>query len=103
MAVGYLGVIANGRVVLDDGMHLPDGTRVVVLPQDDPENEWLTIAEAADRYEVPIELVRHWVKSGKVRVLPDNSGLVNAGDAEDAADEYELATISLERAFRDEE
>src|SRR3990172_1873456 len=29
MAVGYLGTIADGKIVLDDGMQLPDGTRVM--------------------------------------------------------------------------
>lgn len=103
MAVGYLGVVSNGRIMLDDGMHLPEGMRVMVLPQDDPEDEWLSVTEAAERYEVPVELVQRWVKSGRVRILSDDSSLVNASDVEEAADVHLLAAMSLEKAFRDEE
>lgn len=103
MAVGYPGVIADGRIVLDDGMHLPDGMRVVVLPHEDPENEWLTVAEAAERHGVPAKVVNRWVESGRVRALPTDDGLVNASDVEDAAEQRALYEMTMRAALAEED
>jgi hypothetical protein len=95
MAETYRGVVENGIVVLPKQAKIRDGTPVLVTPQIDSENEWLTVTQAARRFEASAALVRQWVKSAKVRVHPHDPKLVSAGDVEDALEQHELLGLTM--------
>ncbi len=66
----YQGVVENGVVVLPKQAKLNDGTSVLVVPQIERENEWVTVKRAAKRFETSATLIKQWIKSAKVRVHP---------------------------------
>ncbi|NUO78484.1 hypothetical protein HUU05_00280 [candidate division KSB1 bacterium] len=98
----YQGVIKNGAVVFLKPPKLTNGTRVLIMPQNDSEKEWLTAAQAAKRFQIAAALIRQWMKSGKVRVAPHDIKLVNAGDVEDAVEQHELLGLSMQVIKREE-
>jgi excisionase family DNA binding protein len=95
MAETLYGIVSNGVVVPTRKTRLPEGTRVLVLPQPDRESQWLTASQAAKTLGTTPATVRRWVKSGKVRVHADNPRLVRAGDVEDAVEQHELFLLSM--------
>ena len=44
-------------------------TRGVGVARMDEEREWLTVAQVADRFQVGVETVRRWIRSGELKVL----------------------------------
>ena len=102
MAQAYYGVVENGMVVFPKRVKLNNGTRVLVTPQIDLENEWLIVTQAAKRFELSVTLVRQWMRSGKVRVHSSNPKLVNADDLEDAAEQHHLFDSTMQVIERDD-
>jgi len=102
MAETYVGIVENGKVVLPKQAKLNNGTPVLVVPQSDSENEWLTVARAAKRFQISATLLRQWIKSGKVRVHLHDPKLINASDVEDATEQHELLGISMRVIEREE-
>jgi hypothetical protein len=102
MVESYPGVVKGDVVVLRPKARLPEGTPVLVVPQVDWEKQWLTVALAAKTFEVSSTLVRQWVQSGKVRVHPQSPKWVNAGDVEDAVEQYELFAMTMQTAAKGE-
>lgn len=98
----YQGEIKNGAVVFMKPPKLNNGTRVLIVPQNNSESEWLTATQAAKRFQVAAALVRQWMKSGKVRVAPHDIKLANAGDVEDAVEQHELFGLSMQVINREE-
>lgn len=103
MAETYRGVVKKGIIVLPKQAKLRDGTRVLVMPEVNLENQWLTVTQAAKRFEISATLVRQWVKSAKVRVHPHDPRLVNAGDVEDAVEQHELFKLSMQVAEQEDQ
>ncbi|MCI0693556.1 hypothetical protein L0337_16305 [candidate division KSB1 bacterium] len=99
----YQGVVENGVVVLPKQAKLNDGTSVLVVPQIEQENEWVTVKQAAKRFEAPATLIKQWIKSAKVRVHPENPDLVNADDLEDAIEQNELFNLTMQAIEREED
>ncbi len=98
----YLGVVENGAVVFLKPPKLTNGTRVIIVPQNTSEKEWLTVPQAAKRFQVAATLIRQWMKSGKVRVAPHDLKLANASDVEDAVEQHELLGLSMQVIKREE-
>jgi hypothetical protein len=98
----YQGVVENGVVVLPKQAKLNDGTSVLVVPQIERENEWVTVKQAAKQFETPATLIKQWIKSAKVRVHPENPDFVNADDLEDAIEQNELFNLTMQVAEREE-
>lgn len=92
----YQGVVENGVVVLPKQAKLSDGVSVLVVTQSEKENEWVTVKQAAKRFETPATLIKQWIKSAKVRVHPENPDLVNADDLEDAIEQNELFNLTMQ-------
>jgi len=95
MAEVYSGVVENGKVVLPKRIRLNNGTAVLIMPQNDSENQWLTVTQAAKQFRVSAKNIRGWMKSAKVRVHVGNPELVSAGDVEDAVEQFELFNLSM--------
>jgi hypothetical protein len=103
MAEAYAGVVIGGVVVPTmKARRLAEGTPVLVVPQPDWEHHWLTLSQAAEQFDTSPRAIRRWVQSGKVRVCAENRKLVNAGDVEDAVDQWELFSLTMENATKDE-
>ncbi len=98
----YLGTIKNGKVVLPKPVKLDNGTPVLVMPQVDWENEWMTVTNAAKQFGIATNLVRQWMKSAKVRIHPADPKLVNAGDMEDAVEQHNLFESTMQIIERDD-
>jgi hypothetical protein len=98
----YQGVVENGTVVLPKQAKLNDGTPVLVVPQIEKENEWVTVKQAAKRFEVSATLIRQWIKSAKVRVHPEDPNLINADDLEDAIEQNDLFNLTMQAIRREE-
>jgi len=98
----YQCVVEDGIVVLPKQAKMKDGTNVLVMPQVDLENEWLTIPQAANKFGVSVDLIQQWIKSAKVRVHPLDFKLVNAGDVEDAVEQHELFSLTMQVVEREE-
>jgi transposase-like protein len=98
----YQGVVENGMVILPKQAKLENGTRVLILPQIETPQEWLTVKRAAKRLDVSAAQVRKWVKSAKVRVHLHDPNLVNADDLEDAIEQDELFDLTMQVVERDE-
>lgn len=98
----YQGVVENGVVVLPKQAKLNDGTSVLVVPQIQKENEWVTVKQAAKRSETPAALIKQWIKSAKVRVHPENPDLINADDLDDAIEQNELFNLTMQAIEREE-
>lgn len=96
----YRGVVENGMVVLPRQVKLNNGTPVLVVPQIEKENEWLTVKQAAKRFKVSAALIKQWIKSAKVRVHPNDLNLVNADDLEDAIEQNELFNLTMQLVER---
>lgn len=92
----YQCVVDDGIVVLPKQAKMKDGTNVLVMSQIDLENEWLTIQQATNKFGVSAELIQQWIKSAKVRVHPLNFRLINAGDVEDAVEQHELFSLTMQ-------
>ncbi len=99
----YQGVVENGVVVLPKQAKLNDGTSVLVVPQIEKENEWVTVKQAAKRFEVPAALIKQWIKSAKVRVHPEDPNLINADDLEDAIEQNDLFNLTMQVINREED
>lgn len=99
----YRGVVENGIVVLPKQFKFNNGTPVLIVPQVDQENEWLTVKQATKRFGVSAGLVRNWVKSAKVRVNSQNPNLINASDLEDAVEQNELFNLTMQVVEREEQ
>ena len=98
----YQGVVKNNAVIFLKPPKLTDGMRVLIVPQNDSEKEWLTVAQAAKRFQIAAALIRHWIKSGKVRVASHDIKLANAGDIEDALEQHELLGLAMQVITREE-
>jgi hypothetical protein len=97
----YQGVVENGVVVLPKQAKLNDGTSVLVVPQIQKENEWVTMKQAARRFEMSATLIKQWIKSAKVRGHPENPDLINTDDLEDAIEQNELFNLTMQVAERE--
>jgi len=102
MIESYQGVVRGDRVVLKQKLRLPEGTPVLVVPQMDWEKQWLTVGKAAKTFEITSAVVRQWIQSGKVRVHPQNPKWINAGDVEDAVEQYGLFALTMQAVEREE-
>lgn len=103
MAEAYAGVVVGGVVVPTmRARKLPEGTPVLVVAQPDWEHHWLTVSQAGEQFGASPRLIRRWVESGKVRVCAENPKLVNAGDVEDAVDQWEILSLTMEKAAKHE-
>lgn len=98
----YQGVVENGVVILPKQAKLNNGTSVLIFPQIEAQQEWLTMKQAAKRFEVSVAQVRQWVKSAKVRVHPHDLNLVNADDLEDAIEQDELFNLTMQVVEKEE-
>lgn len=98
----YQAIVENGIVVLPKQAKLNNGTPVLVVPQIGKENEWVTVKQAAKRFEAPATLIKQWIKSAKVRVHPENPNLINAGDIEDAIEQNQLFNLTMQAIEREE-
>lgn len=99
----YQGFVENGAVVLPPKARLNNGTPVLIVPQIGMPKEWLSIKQAAKRFDVPIMRIRQWVKSAKVRIHPSNPDKVNVDDLEDAIEQDELLALTVQAMEKEEE
>lgn len=98
----YQGVVENGIIILPKQAELNNGTPVLILPQIEAPQEWLTVKQAAKRFEVSAAQVRKWVKSAKVRVHLRDPNLVNGDDLEDAIEQDELFNLTMKVVEKEE-
>jgi len=99
----YEGIVRGDVVVLSGRPELPEGTPVLVFPRMDLEDQWLTIPDAVETFDVSLTQLLHWVESGKVRGAVGDPRLVNAGDIEDAVEQNDLYLLAMDSAATEEE
>ena len=99
----YQGFVENGTVILPKQAKLNNGTPVLIVPQIGLPKEWLSIKQAAKRFEVSITRIRQWVKSAKVRIHPGDPDKINVDDLEDAIEQDELLALTMQVVEKEDE
>jgi len=99
----YQGFVENGAVILPKQAKLNNGTPVLIVPQIGMPKEWLSIKQAAKRFDVSTTRIRQWVKSAKVRIHPADPDKVNVDDLEDAIEQDELLALTMQVVEKEDE